>query len=415
MKLLLGRARNWLKGHAPSFLWLAFAIGAKHFGFLQTPDGANMDWWLKLRSEANQEGLARVAAVLVDDSDYAQAFKGQSPLKLEPLADLIKLVQEGAPAVIAVDFDTADESFRALPDLLKDKMAGKAPIIWARAGKDDPQTVSALRNLAGTIPRRQRPDPVLGLPEPAIGTGALGLFALERDGVVRRYFRTLPTRGGGSMPSLGFAAVLAYCDSAAGSGVGACRDLLACGQLDCEDPVLVKYAAAPAAPRRIAAGDLRRLGQGGGWDAKVLFEKRVVIIGGSYRAARDAYAIPVEDDPVPGAVVWAHIVAAELGTQVVRQLSPLWVGLLEVSFLWAMIEALSQAKESKWSGNSQLAGLLFCVLAFSFLMSLVVYGNMLAFGSFLITVMGVFLDPFLERARDYRENAKALLADSEPG
>jgi len=385
--------------HAPSITWLLLAIVAKHLGLVQTPDGANMDWWLKLRSETNPEGMRRVAAVLVDEQDYAQAFESRSPLRIEPLAELISLVRAGEPAVILVDLDTSDPSFAGLPALIHNSSDSRVPVIWAASSQDDSKSAPELSTASGMKPKVQVLDGVLGNPNRVVpwGDTAVGMFALEKDGTVRRYFRTLAMGSGEPVHSLGFAGVRAYCRSSLGASLDSCSNLRACQNMrNCQLPVLIKYPAAPVQVSQISATNLRTLGKGAGWDATPLFKGRIVVIGGSYRSSRDFYSLPIPGPEVPGALIWAHIAAAELGEQTSEQMHPFAVGLMECVFLLVMIPVGSKLKElSPWL---QLVCLSLSVVGGSIALSLVVFGNPSSFAGFLLTIAGVFLDANLELA-----------------
>ena len=80
-----------------------------HLGILHKLEPAVMDAQMRLTKAPEDSS---VSIVSIDDDDYRNLFKAQSPLRPEALAALIDAIAAGDPAVIVVDIDTSDSQFK---------------------------------------------------------------------------------------------------------------------------------------------------------------------------------------------------------------------------------------------------------------------------------------------------------------
>lgn len=244
---------------------------------------AALDTWMRFQSARMS---ADIVLVCITDEDYRKEFASTSPLDPSKLADVIRAVDAGAPALVAVDVDTSDTRFQPLQNLRT-----KAPILWAR---------SAAQN--GPL---FEPDPVLGLPEPAVASG-LTIFPEDKDGAVRRYQRRYPTKSG-SFDSLPWAIVTTFRQSNPKAG----RSTAEMFALNFYGDRFHFKTASSAQIQALAAHP------GWGKEGTLLFA-RIALIGGTYREARDEFFTPV--GRMSGIDLLAHTTEAELSGRGLRPL-----------------------------------------------------------------------------------------------
>jgi CHASE2 domain-containing sensor protein len=199
-----------------------------------------------------------VRLVTVDDQDYANLFHARSPLDADILSKLIDAVARAQQRVIVIDIDTSDQSFKAL-------VVPKIPIVWDISGDQLADGNFTLdRPLGGTaLP----PESVL----------ALAIAPLDDRGIIRGYQQAYPLQSGGYIASPGFAAAQLFKGQpATPSNASAATHLLD-----------FHYSFTP-----VRATDLLANAQSPTWDQLAAFKDQAVVIGGTYRVARDRYATP---------------------------------------------------------------------------------------------------------------------------
>jgi CHASE2 domain-containing sensor protein len=204
------------------------------------------------------EDSQTVRLVTINDQDYANLFHARSPLDANVLAKILAAVARASPRVIVVDVDTADDSFKTLA-------APPVPIVWDVSGD---QLADGKFKLD---------LPIGGSPLPSGSVLALAIAPLDDRGIVRGYQETYPLESGGSVSSPGFAAAQLF-KGQPSPPVNAAADT---------HLIDFHYRFAP-----VRASDLLQDADSNTWDQLASFKDQAVVIGGTYRVARDRYATP---------------------------------------------------------------------------------------------------------------------------
>lgn len=236
--------------------------------------------------------LARLAIVRITDADYAELFDGRSPLRPERLDTLLRAIEAGAPAAIGVDLDTSTPELARLAT-----RAYRVPVVWARevvpCGADE-----ADMEADGEADAPPRERCVLG-PTPTVGAVGAVTFEQEADGSIQRYVREIRTSTG-LVPSLPWALQRHGAPSAGGEARGDTVSRYI--RFRRHERLLSLSAREVLALARDSLGDYRRVG---------MLRGRIVLLGGSYRAARDAYATPLAPRML-GVDILAQTLATEM-------------------------------------------------------------------------------------------------------
>ncbi len=288
-----------------------------------------------------------VVIVNISDDDYRQTFKSRSPLNPRPLQELIDSVLKQSPAVVGIDISTADADDAPL---LGRYERTTTPIVWVRDAFA--LDASAARTQTWQL------DSVLGAQNPPAGirTG-LSLFPRDADRFVRGYYRHVPlktTDGDIAPASFAWAIVQTFCS---------------------------RVAAAPPG----------------------LFANAIVLVGGTFAAARDFYATPF--GPMAGVELTALAVESELkgggitaANEILMIVMDLVAGVVLVWLLW------------RWTPGSKSHALLAsaAILACAFAGSYVAFRGFGYWASFVPVGAGVWLHQLYDRAHDAREIRKEL-------
>ena len=236
-----------------------------------------------------------VRLVEVDDQDYKTLFHARSPLDPQVLAGILAAVAQGHPRAIVVDIDTSDTTFQSMP-------TPEIPIVWNISGD---QLEDGKFNLD---------QPLGGRALPPGSVAALAVAPEDERGVVRGYQHTYPLEPNGTVDSPGYAAATIVAghapdDSASHEGQTHYLDF--------------RYRFVP-----IRAADLLQDAKSDSWEKMALFNGQVVVLGGTYRVARDQYATP--KGLLNGCEIIAQAVAAEIEGTSISSASRWMTGLLMV-------------------------------------------------------------------------------------
>jgi len=254
--------------------WRYFGVGLCWMAFTSGVHELTLRTWLVQRLEtANLDDLFAgkqwkvspdVVVVSITDDDYKTVFGGISPLNPGKLMDVIDAILAEDPRALGVDFDTS--AWAGSPA----KYAGKR-IVWAREALGEPGNLSMGKVLGGTE------SACYGVPA----------YLPDQDGIVREYKEFIQGADRQYYPSVAFNLV-----EVSQRGPQACRMAL---------PTLPRNRSAEAAkvnfrgprnafdhlsigtlptPKDLLAGAPRPL------------HGKIVLLGGAYRAARDAYPTP---------------------------------------------------------------------------------------------------------------------------
>ncbi len=237
-----------------------------------------------------------VRLVTIDDADYGTLFHARSPLDPAILAQLLSAVAAADPRAIVVDLDTEDESFRDMP-------TPAVPTVWNVSGEElaDDKFVAA--------------KPLGGRPLAGGSVAALAMAPRDERGIVRGYQHSYPTGDGGAVDSPGYAAARIVAGGAPPESGHHAHDV---HFLD------YRYRFAT-----IKARDLLADATSPAWKQLGSFRGQVVVIGGTYRVARDLYATP--RGLLNGCEIVAQAAAAEIEGTFISPVNRVVTGLLMIA------------------------------------------------------------------------------------
>lgn len=271
-------------------------------GFYERFEWADFD---RLQMTANPTG-GRVAMVLITDDEYndPQLFKRTSPLPVPALANVISAICDFKPRVIGVDLITSD--WTATDYDTQWPATAPCPIVWSIDWtEDDAPTDSHGAIYLERVVGRETSD--------ARVCAAVPILPVDPDGVVRNYSVAQPAKG--SAPAT-------Y-----GTLVWALARSVETGAVPCEGKPIVMPAATAAdregTERKIRFSANRALPRLRVNDVvaahaqpdelsgpvRRILEDAVVILGGTFRHARDVYRTPI--GPLSGSEILANAVVTE--------------------------------------------------------------------------------------------------------
>lgn len=269
------------------------------YGWLRAVETPALDLMLSLSPITAEH----VLIVTIDNRDYKELMQNKSPLAVSVVEQLLAAIAAGNPAVIVVDLDTADPSFKALA--LPDR---SSRIVWARGLEMSPNVIGQ-RKTPEELKRQHPGGGYAGVvATPFLGGGAtagdarwgLAILPLDADGILRHYFREvlvdLDVSAGAPIvaDSLPWAAVRAFRNAAPAGGKFIGREMVL--------GFTVQHI------QQISALHLLSLKGTAGY--KELLKGKIVLLGGSYAAARDSYLTPV--GWMPGVEVVANAIETEI-------------------------------------------------------------------------------------------------------
>ena len=244
--------------------WMAFTSGmhelALHTWLVERLETANLD---ALFSGKQWKVSPDVVVVSITDDDYQSVFGGISPLNAGKLMGVIDAILAGDPKALGVDFDT---STWAGPPA---KYAGKR-IVWAREALGEAGSLTMARVLGGTE------SVCFGVPA----------YFPDEDGIVREYKEFIQGADHQYYPSVAFNLV-----EVSQRGPQACRGALA--NLDrnqSAEAAKVNFRGPKNAFDHLSISALMTLKDLPA--AAHPLHGKIVLLGGAYRAARDAYPTP---------------------------------------------------------------------------------------------------------------------------
>jgi CHASE2 domain-containing sensor protein len=352
------------------------------------------------------EGKSKdVVIVDITDDDYDAIFGSTSPLDSSKLLKLIEAIQLGGPTVIAIDVDASGRG-------VKDIRWPEA--VWSRTARENDSDRSSLALipdpfLGGAFEEMRRADnTVETLPRSGICE-----FRLDEDGLVRRYFRSflvfnpaLHSSSAEHVDSFPWAIVKAYVEN--GGGDAALRGRLS--QLTRESStsdhgVILSFAGHKERFRRISATVVLQGAEERYWKEASELKGTIVLLGGSYRAAKDKHATPVGN--LDGVAMVAHAVDAELcggGHSALNHgisiLVDLGAGLLFLYFTWLLADHRF--------GRLFTSVLIFAIGVSALCLSYLLFSTWNYWLNFAAVFMGVALHSLWEKAKEARELRREL-------
>jgi CHASE2 domain-containing sensor protein len=312
---------HWLH-HLPVILGLTVAVAViAHLGWLDSFQSMALDAFLLAQRSRQSD---HIVLVTIGDLEFSslELFNATSPLDPAKVGEVLEAIKAGRPRLIVVDLDTSAVNKKDQYQRLAEKTTGAdwPPVIWSCDGDVESDGHSG----HGAPVVRVMP-PLAG--NPAAHRG-LSMFPADSDGVVRRYYRTFQTAAAedehGShhaIDSLPWAAVKEYCRQAPEQSLPEhLRRLRGTSAADTPSPneLLMNFPGDRFNFFRIAAatalGGYRKMDF---WNSdKSPIRDKIVVLGGTYRAARDNHPTPLGQ--VPGAVLLATVIETELENRGIR-------------------------------------------------------------------------------------------------
>ena len=252
-----------------------FTLGLHSFGVLDRWENDNLD--RLLRTKATQQS-GNLVLVTIDDDDYATLFDGESPIRQDRVTELLVQISRAGPRVIGVDLDTSHWK----PDEPSALDGLTVPIVWARDAwkQDSKDHIGKVRG------RDTMPGLCTGVPA----------MRLDADGIVRRTY-TVWNVGDDSLPSFPVLLAERY------QGLTGCKAHVPEDHSHTEEPI--NFLSRGYGFKRFTANAVLSLAKSATWEGDPDFDDRIVLLGGTYRAARDQYVTPV--GLMDGVEVIAHV------------------------------------------------------------------------------------------------------------
>ena len=302
-----GMLKFVLPAMAASFLIDHTFIG-RHLEFL------NLDVWL-LAQRPPQSSPVTVVEISEENYRDRNLFDGTSPLDVGKVLDLMWAVALSGAKTIVLDIDT---SVWTAEDRRQAALAAKgAKIVWARAGRQQNDGV-----LFEPVPDRG-PSDCFGAP----------MMTPDDDGVIRRLL-PYQDQSGDIVPNLAIAASAIHTDPEKG-----CRGAEEeARKWNPGERMIVNFRGGREAFIHVYADQVMNVApKSEAWRAANPIRGKIVLIGGSYGAARDKYRTPA--GYLDGVDVLAHGIESADETRRVEEVNPFLFEVIDI-LLGAALTAL---------------------------------------------------------------------------
>jgi CHASE2 domain-containing sensor protein len=388
-----GFVKTWLH-HLPVIVGLTLVVAfLAHLGWFSGYQSMALDSLLLAQRPQRSEN---VVIVTIGDDEYRsdRLFGGTSPLAPETLGLLLEAIAAGQPRVIAVDIDTSSEdlapAYRKLWD--KTQAEGWPPVIWScdavaeesHQGGHGLPALSVIPALGG-----------LELPETSRG---LIIMPSDADGVIRRWRRKFHITGDEhTADSFSWAVVKEYCRRAPAEALPRrlqpLREEGAASQGP--DELLLNFAGDRYSFFHISAQTvLDSYRQREFWSSEQSpIRGKIVLLGGTYRAARDVHPTPM--GRVAGIELVAMAVESELQGRGVRFLHEAFAIAIDILFGSLLVYL-------NWRFASPRAALLnlLAVGALALLASYLTFNTLGYWLNFALVLTGIWLHHQLDVLRE---------------
>ena len=226
---------------------------------------------------AQQHTEARsVRLVAIDDADYSNLFSATSPLNPEVFSKLLQAIAAGHPRAIIVDIDTSAPSFASME-------VPSIPTVWAADGQQSKGGKFAMVR------------PLGGRELPRGSVAAIALVPNDERGIVRSYRRIYELEDGVA-ESPGYAMLRLLDPTPTANSMAGTQN---------ERFLDFRYSFSPNRASNVLLDSAAE-----SWKDISLFRDQVVVVGATYRAARDRYATPA------GLLYGCEIVAQEAEAEI---------------------------------------------------------------------------------------------------
>jgi CHASE2 domain-containing sensor protein len=281
------------------------SLGMDYLGWFKGFETYALDSLLRIKSPHDE---SNVFIVTIDDRDYHELFGDTSPVDPAPLRALLSAIEAAGPRVIGVDLDTSEPAFAAEDWPAAVWARDARPVCTASDGAADDESqcdaeeIVRLSACGGKLVEKladghggQRIET-----EPLSG---VVVFPQDFDGVVRRYRRQFkssqaepPSELAGEVDSLPWAIVQEYARATRAASREPCAE---CGRVEKIQKsrngheLVLNFAGDRYRFKRMPARVVLEAAQKDYWKEKSPLRGAIVLVGGTYRAARDAYVTPV--------------------------------------------------------------------------------------------------------------------------
>lgn len=371
-------------------------LALEHMGWLNAFESFALDSLVLFRG---QKPPSNVVIVTIDDEDYRTVFGGKSPLDADRLREVLAAIAAGKPRAIGVDVDNSDARFA-------DRNWPLA--VWARdgyplsaEGGHDGYEIVRLPILGGEFSERAEGHEIVTDPP-----SGLVLFPQDHDGVVRRYQRYFhspkaepPSPLAGEVDSLPWAIAKRYARATRASTQGPCPECERIEALEAQagaDALVLNFAGEQYRFNRLNVRNLLTAASKDYWANQSPLRDTIVIVGGTYRAARDEYITPV--GPRYGVELVAQAVASELQGGGIRPLN--WILATAMDLINGLILIYLN-----WRFPGSVAGFLniAAIIVMSIVGSLVAFGAVAYWFNFSAVLVGLWIDILWHQARERRQ------------
>jgi CHASE2 domain-containing sensor protein len=340
----------------------------EEIGWLHPFETSALDTWVRLVPPLEPRDV-----VLVDigEEDYKELFGQKSPLDAKMVGELVQALDAGQPRIIGVDLETSDPSFKNLEELTT-----VHPVIWARPAS------------LGEGEEKIEPGLVLGEEplEPKTRSG-IALLPQDHDGVIRHYRRLIETSDG---PKESFPWVIVK--TSLGRGPTTKREA---GELltlrFCRDCFT-----------KIPARFVREVYKSEGWQKRGPLQDKIVLLGGTYSAARDKYPTPL--GTMDGLMLMAHAVEADLQHGNIEPLSKIKMLVLDLAGGALLVVMHFYLSKRRLALVLSLAAIPIIAIVSSFL----AFSSLALWADFVPVLAGVLLHQTYDHFKEHREMAREL-------
>jgi hypothetical protein len=254
----------------------------------------------------------RIVLVVIDDDAYAKHFGRRSPLDAATVLRGLRIIAQAEPAVIGVDLVTAEPSFAICGPPNGSQGLSLENVVWGRTAEE--QAAEDGDSVEGESVELHACDDILGgryqslVEDQVLSTtprSGIAKTLVDPDGIVRRYARYFriaahqQTKDGSEyrfVPSFPWEIVTEYRKRASREAMserlGARIDELSKESREKPEPGLIEFSLNRDRYQRIRFSNLLKFADRRDWSWKPL-KGKIVLLGGTYRSARDFHATPV--------------------------------------------------------------------------------------------------------------------------
>lgn len=327
-----GFFQNWLH-HLPWIIGLSLVVALLDYcGCLEGFKSLALDSYLLAQRPRRSD---HVVIVTIGDEEFRSPnlFRGTSPLDPEKLELILQAIAAGKPRLIAVDLDTSLTEKKTAYERLAEitRADGWPPVIWSCDGEaeDDHQNGHHLPEL--------RLIPALA-GDPAATSGLITM-PCDADGVIRRYSRRFHVASTTDhhpigVDSLPWAVVKKYCRQTPENQLPKGLQRIRLEGSDDDEPrgLLMNFARDRYSFFHITAQTvLDSNAKQEFWSSeKSPIRDKIVLLGGTYRAARDVHPTPA--GRVDGVELLAMAVESELRGTGVRLVEEVFAIVIDILF-----------------------------------------------------------------------------------